>query len=125
MPQAVLVIWKCKRETFSQALFRIIREKELSEVETYKAAQIDRKLFSKIRSNDNYVPGRKTAIAFTLALQLDLEESLLFLKTAGITLSHSSKFDLIIEYFIKNEIYDIYEVNKALYDFDQDLLSRR
>ena len=109
-------------ESFSDAILRIIREKDLNEVDIYKKAGIDRKLFSKLRSNKNYVPSKKTAISLCIALKLDLEETNEILKKAGLALSHSNLFDVIIEYFIKNNNYDLYDINVVLLENDQELL---
>ena len=108
--------------TFSQTLFRFIKQQNLSEIECYKNANLDRRLFSKIRSNDAYTPKKDTVFALILGLKLDLPDARRLLESAGYSLSHSFKKDTIIEYLISQNIYDIITVNDILDSFGCSIL---
>ncbi|WP_165052613.1 MULTISPECIES: macro domain-containing protein [unclassified Adlercreutzia] len=109
-------------ESFAATVLRLIDERGLTDVQVYKRANMSRQLFAKIRKDDNYRPAKRTACALAIALELSLAEARDLLGRAGFALSHSSKADVIVEYFLIHGIYDIFQVNEALYAFDQPLL---
>lgn len=109
-------------ESFSEMLLRFIRERGIFEADVYKKANIDRKHFSKIRNNKDYRPSKETVLAFAIALELSLDESKDLLNTAGFAFSSSSRFDLIVQFFIEETDYDIFKINEALFAFDEKTL---
>ena len=107
---------------FSETLLQLIDRTGKKDSEIYKKANVDRKLFSKIRNNMDYKPSKTTALAFALALELDVDETKDFIGRAGFALSHSSKFDVIVKYFLVNRNYNVFELNEVLFAFDQPLI---
>ena len=108
---------KSLQETFVQNLFNIIDQKKLKDTDVYKKANIDRKLFSKIRSNINYKPSKNTVLALAIALELNLDETKMLLEKAGYALSKSILIDVIVEFFIINKQYDIFKINQVIYEY--------
>jgi hypothetical protein len=113
------------KPTFSQTLFKFIKKQGISETECYKNAHLDRRLFSKIRSNENYQPRKNTVMALIIGLKLNLEDASDLLDSAGYTLSESIKQDMILEYLIQKEVYDIMVVNEILFSFDCPILGMK
>lgn len=109
-------------ETFSQMLMRLIDKNNMSDPQAYRRANITRQHFSKIRSKVDYNPSKETALAFAIALELDIDDTSDLLRTAGLALSRSILFDVIIEYHIRKRIYNTHEINEILFSFDQPLL---
>lgn len=110
---------KKQDDSFAVTLMKLIDRKGLTDVECYKKANVSRKTFSKLNTDPNYRPSKQTVLAFAVALELTLPETEQLLKTVGFSLSHSSTFDMILEFFIVNGQYDIYEINEALFRYDQ------
>ena len=108
-------------ETFSQRLLRMIQERGMAESDAYKKAYVDRRHFSKIKNDEYYAPNKRTVLAFAVALELTLDETKDLLRSAGYALSRSSKFDIILVYFLENKIYDMFEINDVLYEYDQPI----
>lgn len=123
MPNASLAAWLDKLdESFSTTLLALIDRKGMTDAQVYKRAHMSRQLFSRIRSDADYRPAKKTVLALAIALELNVEETRSLLERAGFALSRANKRDVIVEYFITRGTYDIFAVNEALYEFDQPLL---
>ena len=115
--------FEVQEKTFTEMLLHLIDKSGKKDSEIYKKANIDRKLFSKIRSDVNYQPSKKTAICLCLALELDIDSTLDLLQKAGYALSRSNKGDLIIRYFIEHSVHDLMQINQVLVEFDQPILN--
>lgn len=113
---------KERESSFAEAVFKYIEIKGITIPEVYKRANLDRKLFSKIRASKNYQPSKNTALALAIALELNLDETKDFIGKAGYALTHSNEFDIIIEYCIINGIYNIMKINETLFAFGQQML---
>lgn len=109
-------------ETFSQMLLRLIDERKLKDSVVYRKANIDRRHFSKIRNNVNYIPTKRTVFSFVIALELSLDETKDLMNKAGYSVSNSSKFDIIVSYFLENGIYDIFKINEVLFAYEEPVL---
>ncbi len=105
-------------ESFSEMLLRKIDEKQISDAECYKRANVDRRLFNKIKNNPKYKPGKQTVLAFAIALELTLTETKEMLMKAGFALSRSNKADIVVEYCIETRNYNIIEINQVLFKLD-------
>ncbi|MDD3218097.1 MAG: macro domain-containing protein [Lachnospiraceae bacterium] len=115
-------LMQLSKETFTDRLFRLIDERGLKDSQVYHKANIDRKLFSKIRKGNGYTPSKKTILALAVALELSLDDTKDLLMKAGLALSNCSKSDVIISYFIENKQYDIYEINEVLFAYGENIL---
>lgn len=109
-------------DTFQEKLFELIDKKNLKDSDVYQKANIDKRLFSKIRSDSEYHPSKATVILLCLGLELEIDTALDLMRRAGYSLSFSTKSDVIIRYFIENKKYDVIEINQALYDHDVNVL---
>lgn len=112
-------------EGFSEAILRMVDERGMTDAQCYKKANVSKQVFSKLRSNPAYRPSKTTALAFAVALELNLEQTRALLEKAGLTLSHSLPLDVIVEYFISSGKFDVMEINETLYQYDQALLGAK
>lgn len=113
---------KERDESFSTMLFRKIDELGIKDSDCYTRAHISKQVFSKIRCKNDYRPTKQTVLALAVALELSLEETVEMLRKAGFAFSQNSCFDIIVTFFIQNQIYDIGTINEYLYQYDQSLL---
>jgi hypothetical protein len=109
-------------DSFANTLLHLIDRSGEKDSAIYKRANVSRQTFSKIRNEPNYVTTKSTALAFAVALRLNLEETKMLLNRAGLAMTHADKRDIVVEYFIVNGLYDIFEINNALFSFDLPLL---
>jgi len=122
MPQDLSTWLKKQDDSFAVTLLKLIDKKHMGDVQCYKKANVTKNTFWKIKNQADYKPSKPTVIAFAIALELNMEETELLLKSAGFSLSHNNLFDMIIEFYILNGYYDIFEINAALYQYDQQCL---
>lgn len=106
-------------DNFAVTLLKLIDLKGVSDVACYKKANVSKQTWYKIMNEKGYKPSKNTVIAFAIALELTLEETQHLLATVGFALSKSNKFDVIIEYFLRNGEYNIFTINETLFKFDQ------
>ncbi len=109
-------------ESFALKLIKLIDAKGISDVECYKKANVSKQTWHKLMTDKHYKPNKKTAISFAIALELNLDEAQKLLSSLGFILSDSSLFDVIIKYCLENKIYDVFEIDSALFKYDQETL---
>ena len=112
-------------ESFSQSVLRLVDERGMTDAQCYKRANISKQVFSRLRSNPQYKPSKPTALALAVALELDPDETRALLEEAGLTLSHSLKLDVIVEFFLNERRFNVMEINEVLFDHDQPLLGAK
>ena len=118
-----LTQWLKKQDdSFAVTLFKLIDKSGMTDSQCYKKANVSKQTFYKIKNDRNYRPSKVTAVGFAIALRLDLEQTKLLLQAAGLSLSHNNLFDMIVEFYITNGIYDLFEINAALYQYDQTII---
>ena len=112
-------------ESFSEAVLRLVDERGMTDAQCYKRANISKQVFSRLRSNSQYKPSKPTALALAVALELNPDETRALLEKAGLTLSHSLKLDVIVEFFLNERRFNVTEINEVLFDHDQPLLGAK